>query len=123
MSLRGIRGATTAHANTADAIREATRELLQALVRANNLNPEDIASIYFTVTGDLNAAFPASAARSLGWSHVPLLDAQAPPILNDLPLCIRVLIHWNTDKPAADIQHIYLNAAAQLRPDLRAGGG
>ncbi len=123
MGLRGIRGATTARANTADAIRDATRELLEAVVHANDLKPEDVASVYFTVTADLNAAFPASAARSMGWNHVALLDALAPPVPEDLPRCIRILVHWNTDKPAAHIRHVYLHAAAQLRPDLRAEGG
>ncbi len=122
MSVRGIRGATTARANTHDAIVDATRELLQMLVHANNLDPEDIASAYFTMTHDLNAAFPASAARTLGWSHVALFDAQAPTVPSDLPRCIRVLIHWNTDRKSNQIRHVYLHDASQLRPDLNLGG-
>ncbi len=121
MTLRGIRGATTARANTRDAIHDATRELLEMLVRANCLKPEDIASVHFTLTQDLDAAFPASAARSLGWNWVALLDAQAPPVPHDLPRCIRVLIHWNTDRRSDQIQHVYLHDAAQLRPDLQVG--
>jgi chorismate mutase len=122
VTVRGIRGATTALANTRDAIHDATRELLEMLARANGLNPEDIASIHFTMTHDLDAAFPASAARSLGWNQVALFDAQAPPVPHDLARCIRVLIHWNTDRRSNQIQHVYLREAAQLRPDLQVGG-
>jgi chorismate mutase len=122
VSVRGIRGATTARANTRDAILEATRELLEKLMRANDLNPDDIASILFTMTGDLDAAFPASAARALGWNHVALLDARAPAVSEDLPRCIRVLIHWNTHRKANEIRHVYLREAAQLRPDLKLEG-
>ncbi len=117
MPLRGIRGATTAHANTRDAILDATRELLDALVRANQLDSADIASVYFTMTPDLDAAFPARAARDLGWNYVALLDAQAPRVANDLPRCIRVLVHWNTDRAPNEIHHVYLHEARQLRPD------
>ncbi len=119
MPMRGIRGATTATANTREAILEATRELLQALIRDNHLSEDDVASILFTVTPDLSAAFPTRAARELGWTHTALLDAQAPPVDGDLPRCIRVLIHWNTDQPASDIRHIYLREAQDLRPDRK----
>jgi len=115
--VRGIRGATTASANTRDAIVQATRELLADMIRVNDLRESDIASVYFTVTSDLDAGFPARAARDLGWTHTALLDAQAPRVANDLPLCIRVLIHWNTDKGIDEIQHIYLREARTLRPD------
>ena len=117
MPLRGIRGATTAIANTRDVILSATYELLQALIRANDLCESDVASIYFTVTPDLNAAFPAAAVRRLGWSSIALLDAQAPHIADDVPRCIRVLIHWNTDCALDEIRHVYLHDARQLRPD------
>jgi chorismate mutase len=116
MPLRGIRGATTASANTRDAILDATRELLDALVRANDLRADDIASIYFTMTPDLDAAFPAAAVRGLGWQAVAALDAQAPRVINDLPRCIRVLIHWDTGG-TRDIRHVYLRDAQALRPD------
>lgn len=122
MFVRGIRGATTARANTRDAILEATRELLEKLMLANDLNPDDIASILFTMTGDLDAAFPASAARALGWNHVALFDARAPAVSDDLPRCIRVLIHWNTHRKANEIRHVYLREASQLRPDLKLEG-
>jgi chorismate mutase len=117
MALRGIRGATVASANTREAILDATRELLDAMVRANDLSAADIASVLFTTTPDLDAAFPARAARDLGWSDAALLDAQAPAVAGDLPRCIRVLIHWNTARAAHEIQHIYLRGAQQLRPD------
>ena len=119
MSVRGIRGATVAAENTPEAILSATRELLTAIVAANpGLAPEDIASAIFTVTPDLDAAFPAQAARQLGWKHVPLMCAREIPVPGSLPRCIRVLLHWNTDRPQAAIRPVYLRAAASLRPDL-----
>lgn len=118
MPCRGIRGATTVESNAAAAILGATRELLARIVEANAVSAEDIASALFTVTHDLTAAFPAQAARELGWQHVALLDAQEIPVPDSLPRCVRVLIHWNTDKPQAAIHHVYLHGAASLRPDL-----
>jgi len=118
MACRGIRGATTVEANTAEAILDATRELLSAMARANGLATEDIASAVFTVTADLDAAFPAQAARQLGWHQVPLLDALEIPVPGSLPRCVRVLIHWNTSRSQAEIRHVYLRGAAALRPDL-----
>ena len=117
MPLRGIRGATTASANTREAILDAVCELLDALVRANDLAQADVASIYFTVTPDLDAAFPAAAARWMGWNDVALLDAQAPRVPGDMPRCIRVLIHWNTQHAQSEIRHVYLRDARTLRPD------
>ena len=117
MLLRGIRGATTATDNTRDAILNATCELLDALIRANGLNEADIASVYFTMTPDLDAAFPAAATRLLGWNGVALLDAQAPRVTDDITRCIRVLIHWNTDCAPSAVQHVYLHDAQRLRPD------
>jgi len=118
MACRGIRGATTVEANTAEAILDATRELLSAMARANGLATEDIASAVFTVTADLDAAFPAQAARQLGWHQVPLLDAIEIPVPGSLPRCVRVLLHWNTSRGQAEIRHVYLRGAAALRPDL-----
>jgi monofunctional chorismate mutase len=118
MTCRGLRGATTVDENTSAAILAATDELLQALVAANNLQPEDIASALFTTTPDLTAAFPARAARTLGWTAVPLLDAAELPVPGSLTHCIRVLIHWNTARPPEAVRHVYLHAAASLRPDL-----
>ncbi|MBI5030630.1 MAG: chorismate mutase [Chloroflexi bacterium] len=117
MTVRGIRGATTAAANTRESILTATRELLTAIVEANDLNVADIASCYFTMTPDLDAAFPARAAREMGWHDVALLDAQAAHVQGDLARCIRVLIHWNTERAANEIEHVYLHDARQLRPD------
>jgi len=117
MRCRGVRGATTAEKNTAEAILAATRELLVLIIEANDLEVEDVASAIFTTTPDLTAAFPARAAREMGWRDVALLDAQEIPVPGSLERCIRVLIHWNTDKSAAEIQHVYLKDAQALRPD------
>jgi chorismate mutase len=119
MPCRGIRGATTVEADSASAILEATRQLLACLVEANTVDVADIASAVFTVTPDLRAAFPAQAARELGWQHVALLDAQEIPVPGSLPQCIRVLVHWNSATPQQEIHHVYLGRAASLRPDLQ----
>jgi len=118
MGCRGIRGATTVEADTADAIVAATRELLVSMVEANDVAVADIASAIFTVTLDLTAAFPARAARELGWQHVPLLDAQEVPVPGSLPRCVRVLMLWNTGRSQEEIRHVYLRDAGSLRPDL-----
>jgi len=119
MPIRGVRGATVASTNQPEAILLATRELLEAILAANHtLAPDDIASALFTVTADLSAAYPAEAARLLGWAETPLMCAREIPVPGSLPLCIRVLIHWNTELPQSAIQPIYLREAAQLRPDL-----
>ena len=117
MHCRGIRGATTTEENTAKAILAATRELLELIVEANDLKVEDVASAIFTTTPDLTAVFPARAAREMGWRDVALLDAQEIPVPGSLERCVRVLIHWNTDKSAAEIRHVYLKGAQTLRPD------
>jgi len=120
MSLRGVRGATTVNHDQADEILEATRELLQAILQDNpDMQPEAISSAIFTSTPDLRAAFPARAARDLGWREVPLIDAQEIDVPGGLPLCIRVLLHWNTDLPQVAIRHVYLRQAVTLRPDLK----
>jgi chorismate mutase len=118
MPTRGIRGAVTSEADTQDAILAATRELLQAILTANpNLETEDLASVFFTVTDDLSAVHPALAARQLGWTDVPLLCAREIPVPGSLPRTIRVLLHWNTELPQEAIRHVYLGDAAALRPD------
>jgi chorismate mutase len=119
MYCRGIRGATTAEENTAEAILTATKELLELIIEANDLRVEDIASAIFTTTPDLTAAFPAQAAREMGWRDVALLDVQEILVPGSLERCIRVLIHWNTEKSAAEVQHVYLREAQALRPDWR----
>ena len=118
MPCRGIRGAITVQADTAAAILEATAELLRCIVRANEVAVPDIASAFFTATSDLVAAFPAQAARDLGWQHAALLDAVEIPVPGSLPRCVRVLVHWNTDKRQDEVRHVYLRGAAGLRPDL-----
>ena len=119
MPLRGIRGATVAQENNAETILAATRELLLAIREANpSLLLEDISSIIFTVTDELNAVHPALAARQLGWGNVPLMCAREIPVPNSLPSCIRVLIHWNTDLTQVAVKHVYLHQASALRPDL-----
>ncbi len=117
MAIRGIRGATVAQANTAEAIRVATRELLLALIDANGLEPNDIASAFFSVTPDLSAEAPARAARDLGWDEAAMLCLAEMAVPGAPERCIRVLIHWNTDLPSSQVHHVYLHAAASLRPD------
>ena len=119
MAIRGIRGATTVSADEPDLILEATRELLEAILGANeSMKPEDVASALFTVTEDLASTFPAQAARQMGWSLVPMLCAREIPVPGSLHKVIRVLVHWNTDMPQNEITHVYLRDAVKLRPDL-----
>jgi len=114
---RGVRGATTVAENTREAILTATRELLQRMIDANGIHPDEVASVIFTTTRDLNAEFPALAARQLGWHDVALLCGHEMDVPGALPRCIRILIHWNTTKAPAEIRHVYLNGAQELRPD------
>ena len=116
--VRGIRGAITVSQNKASEITQATRELLIKMAKANNLKKEDIASVYFTLTPDLNAVFPASAARELGWNSVPLMGSVEVDVPGAVPFCIRVLMHVNTERTQAEIKHIYLREARILRADL-----
>lgn len=115
---RGVRGATIADANTREAILEATRELLARLVEANGIESDDLASAFFSTTRDLNAAFPAAAARDMGWTDVALLNLHEMDVPTGLTHCIRVLLHWNTTKTAHDIVHVYIRGAQVLRPDI-----
>lgn len=117
--VRGIRGATTASGDTADAILDATQELLAEIVAANALQLDLVASALFTVSPDLTAAFPAAAARRMGWQLVPLLNFTEIGVPHGLPRCIRVLIHVNTTVAQDRIQHVYLREAHVLRPDLK----
>ena len=119
MHQRGIRGATTIETDTKESVLPATRELLDAILASNpDLKTDDIASALFTVTGDIASAYPALAARQMGWDLVPMMCAREIPVKGSLPLCIRVLIHWNTNKQQSEIKHVYLRNAVQLRPDL-----
>ena len=115
---RGIRGATTVERDDRDEILTATRQLLALMVRRNGLEKQDIASAIFTTTPDIKAEFPALAARQLGWLDVPLLCGHEIAVPGALTHCIRVLVHWNTERPQHKIQHIYVRDAVRLRPDL-----
>lgn len=114
---RGIRGATTVEENTREAILTATRELLHQIVEANDLQEEDIGSVIFTTSPDVNAEFPALGARQIGWQDVALLCTHEMSVPGSLPSCIRVLIHWNTPKLQHEIVHVYLRGATILRPE------
>ncbi|NDJ53132.1 MAG: chorismate mutase [Chloroflexi bacterium] len=114
---RGVRGATVAAANTRAAILEATRELLAEIIAANDIAIDEVASIFFTMTPDLTQAYPATAAREMGWSDLALLCAQEIDCPVGLPRMIRVLFHWNTKRSPQEITHIYINGAEALRPD------
>ena len=116
--VRGIRGATTVSHDTADAILEATEELVREIVASNDFDAEDVASALFTVTPDLRAEFPAAAARRMGWTNVPLLNFTEIGVPGRLERCIRVLIHVNTARHQREMVHVYLREAVSLRPDL-----
>ena len=122
MPVRGIRGATTAEANTAEAITEATEELLNQLISLNGLDKDEVCFAYFTTTHDLTAEFPAYAARRLGWLEVPLLcghdmDVRLPNP-RGVPMCIRILLLYNTPKPQSAMRFAYLRGAQAIKADL-----
>jgi chorismate mutase len=123
MFFRGIRGAITADGDDTAAIARATKRLLAEMTRRNEIELDDIASILFTVTPDLRAGFPALAAREMGWVWVPMLHACEIDVPGALGRCIRVLMHVNTMKRAAEIEHVYLDGATVLRPDLMRTSG
>ena len=113
--VRGIRGATTAASNTREAILEATEELLQELIEANAIESDDVAAAVFTTTHDLNAEFPAVAARKLGWSNVALMCGHEMAVPDSQSKCIRVLVLVNTEKAPQDLSNVYLKDAVNLR--------
>lgn len=116
--VRAIRGATTAQTNSIQAIEESVKQLLDEIEARNDLDPEEVVSVIFTATADLDAIFPAAIARQRPhWENVPLLDVQQMAVENSLKRCIRVLIHVNTPKPQIEMYHCYLNGAKNLRPD------
>jgi chorismate mutase len=117
MFCRGVRGATTAEDNSPEEILKATRQLLALMIRRNGIKPEDVASAVFSTTTDLDAEFPALAARQLGWWDVALMCVHELDVPGSLRRCVRVLLHWNTKKAADEIIHIYVKGAAHLRPD------
>ena len=117
--MRGIRGATTVGRNKKEEIWQAAQEPMAELLRANAIAPADIGAAIFSVTDDLTAAFPTAGVRRIaGFDLVPLFDARQCAIEDSLPRCIRVLLLVNTDTAQSDIHHVYLRAAANLRPDL-----
>jgi len=119
LKIRGVRGAISAEANTCDAILAAVDTLMRAIIAANALEEDDIASILFSTTPDLTACYPAKAVRDMGWTRVAMLGFQEMGIPDAVPYCIRVLIHWNTETAMESIKHIYLGKAIVLRPDWK----
>jgi len=118
MVCRGVRGATTVESNSRDDILVATRQLLALMIRLNGIDTENVGSAIFSATRDLNAEFPALAARQLGWLDVPLLCTHEIDVPGSLSRCIRVLVNWNTEKRQDEVTHVYLKDAVRLRPDL-----
>jgi chorismate mutase len=119
MPIRGIRGATTVEANTREAILDAAGELLGEIIRANNIDKDDVASAYFSTTTDLNAEFPAVVARrDFGWTNIALMCGHEMDVPGSLRMCLRIMMHVNTEAPQSQVCHVYLRGAAVLRPDL-----
>ncbi len=118
MACRGVRGATTVESNTRDDILKGTRQLVALMIRQNGIRAADVASAVFSTTVDLNAEFPALAARQLGWLDVPLLCYHEIDVPGSLSGCVRVLVNWNTEKSQSEIVHVYIRDAVRLRPDL-----
>lgn len=119
MTTRGIRGTTTADLDKEEIVLSTTRELLTEIIASNpDLSTNDIASAIFTTTTDIESAFPALAARQIGWDKVPMICSHEIPVPGSLPRCIRVLILWNTNKEQSEIFHVYQRDAVTLRPDL-----
>ncbi len=119
MPIRGIRGATTVETNTRDAILDAAGELLGEIIRANDIQTEDVASAYFSTTTDLNAEFPAVVARrDFGWTNIALMCGHEMDVPGSLRMCLRIMMHVNTETPQSDVKHVYLRGATVLRPDL-----
>lgn len=117
--VRGVRGAITVEENSREAILSATRELLEKMLEVNRISDyEAIGAMIFTLTDDLNAAFPAEAARQLGMQMVPLINSREVPVPGSLPRVIRVMMLWNTTLPQKQVRHVYLREAVRLRPDL-----
>lgn len=117
--IRGVRGATTSKANNEKEILAATKEVLEHMIKENDITPEQVAQVLITVTPDLNATFPAKALRMFeGWTYVPVMCATEIPVPNALEKCIRIMMTINTDKNQKEIKHIYLREAKQLRPEL-----
>lgn len=120
MACRGIRGATTVESNSREAILAAARELLAEVISANDVQKNDVASVYFTTTPDLNAEFPAVTARvDFGWTNVALMCGHEMAVPGSLAMCLRVMLHVNTERTQDEINHVYLRGASALRPDIQ----
>jgi chorismate mutase len=120
MAVRGVRGATTVESDDPALIRVAARELMEELLRRNQITDfDEVISAVFTTTQDLCSAFPAEAARAMGMGQVPLLCAQEIPVPGSMSRCIRVLLHINSERTPKEIEHVYLRDAQKLRPDLK----
>ena len=115
--VRGIRGATTADENTRAAVLEATTELLERLIEANDIDKDTVAAAFFTTTRDLNAEFPAVAARQLGWEYVALMCGHEMAVPNAVQMCVRIMLLVNTEMSAQELSNVYLRGAANLRPE------
>lgn len=117
--IRGVRGATTVKNNTEEEILQAAEELFQKMIEKNEINPNDVASVFISTTEDIDAGFPAKGMRQIeGWQYVPVMCMREMPVPNSLKMCIRVMLHLNTDKDQTEIHHVYLRGAHILRPDL-----
>lgn len=117
--IRGVRGATTVEVDQAEKIIEATEELVKEMIRMNKIEPEKISSVWMTMTEDLVSTFPAKALRRLeGWRYVPVMCSREIPVPDSLPMCIRVMMHLQTLLNQQEVQHVFLERAVQLRPDL-----
>ena len=114
---RGIRGAITVEANTREAILDAARELLTAIIDTNGIEPDDVGGVFFTATVDLNAEYPALAAREMGWQEVAILCGHEMSVPGGMPMVLRIMVMWNTTRSAKEIRHVYLRDAQRLRPD------
>lgn len=115
MHCRGVRGATTVAQNTRESIISSAKELLQNMIDSNGINPANIAGIIFTTTKDLNAEFPAAAAREMGWNDAAMLCSHEMDVPDSLSMCLRIMIFLNTEKSAKEIIHVYINGAKNLK--------
>lgn len=117
--IRGVRGATTVSGNTEEEILSATEELVGKLIESNHIDPDSVASVFISATEDINSAFPAKALRKFaGWTFVPVMCMREMPVSNSLNMCVRIMLHVNTEQSQDEIVHVYLNEAILLRPDL-----
>lgn len=120
--VRGVRGAITVESNTAESIRKASRRILSEIVDQNRIELDQIASVIFSATKDLDVETPAYGARQMGWTSIPLFCTQEMEVPGGLARCIRVLVNVNTETPQDEIRHVYLDGAVVLRPDIAEGG-